>query len=63
MEQTLGVLAQRLNGQIIGDDTVCIRGINTLEAVQAGELAFVEDVRQHPWKLLVRPKNAQSAKP
>ena len=45
MEQTLGVLAQRLNGQIIGDDTMCIRGINTLEAVQAGELAFVEDVR------------------
>ena len=45
MEQTLGVLAQRLDGQVIGDESVRIRGISTLDTVQAGELTFAEDAR------------------
>ena len=42
MEQTLASLAKRLNGRVIGDGSVLIHGVNSLESVQAGEVTFAE---------------------
>jgi len=42
MEQTLEALAKLLKGRLIGDGTVLIRDVNSLDAVQAGELTFAE---------------------
>ncbi len=42
MEQTLNAIAKHLNGRLIGDGTTLIRGINTLEAVQDGELTLAD---------------------
>ena len=42
MEQTLDAIARHLKGQVIGDGTVRIHGINNLDAVESGELTFAE---------------------
>ena len=42
MEQTLASIATRVNGRLIGDGRILIRGINSLDAVQTGELTFAE---------------------
>ena len=42
IEQTLATIATHLHGRLIGDGTTRIRGINSLEAVQAGELTFAD---------------------
>ena len=42
MEQTLAAIATRVNGRLIGDGGILIRGINSLDAVQTGELTFAE---------------------
>ncbi len=46
MEQTLAALAKHLNGRLIGDGTVRICNVNSLDAVQEGELTFAEDSRR-----------------
>ena len=43
MEQTLETIAQLLQGRIIGDGATLIRGVNSVESVQEGELTFAED--------------------
>jgi len=43
MEQTLEALATLLKGRLIGDGAVLIRDVNSLDAVQDGELTFAED--------------------
>ena len=45
MEQTLEALASYVHGRLIGDGTARIRRLNSLDALQEGELAFVEDAR------------------
>ena len=42
MEQTLAALAKHLEGRLIGDGSVLIRGVNNLDAVKEGELTFAE---------------------
>ncbi len=46
MEQTLEALAAFLKGRVIGDGTIRIHSINSLDAVQDGELTFAEDERR-----------------
>jgi UDP-3-O-[3-hydroxymyristoyl] glucosamine N-acyltransferase len=46
MEQTVAALAKLLNGRLIGDGATLIHGVNTLEAVQAGELSFADTPRR-----------------
>ena len=48
MEQTLEALASHVKGRVIGDGTIRIHKLNSLDAVQEGELAFVEDARRLP---------------
>ena len=43
MEQTLAALCTRLNGELIGDGSTVIRGINACEGVQSDELTFAEN--------------------
>lgn len=43
MEQTLAFIATHVKGRLIGDGTIRIRGINSLDAVQTGELTFAEN--------------------
>jgi len=43
MEQTLEMLAAYLKGRLIGDGATLIRGINSLDAAQDGELTFADD--------------------
>ena len=45
MEQTLQDIAAYLDGQLIGDGTIRIRGINSLDAAQDRELTFAEDLK------------------
>ena len=45
MEQTLEALAERLKGRLIGDGSILIRNVNSLDAAQEGELTFAEDER------------------
>jgi len=45
LEQTLEALAAHLKGRVIGDGSILIRDINSLEAVQEGELTFAENAR------------------
>ena len=45
MERTLRSIAELLNGQLIGDGSMLIQGINSVEAAQEGELTFAEDSR------------------
>ena len=42
MEQTVEAIAKHLKGRLIGDGTTLIHGVNTLEAVQPGELSFAD---------------------
>ncbi len=46
MERTLAVLCQLLHGELIGDGTTVIRGINTCEGVQQDELTFVDSPKR-----------------
>ena len=46
MEQTLEAIAQHLKGRLIGEGDLLIRGVNSLDGVQAGELTFAEDPRR-----------------
>jgi len=43
MEQTLAALAAHLKGRLIGDGSIVIRDVNSLEAVREDELTFAED--------------------
>ena len=45
MEETLEAIARRLQGRVIGDGTIRIRGVNSIDAVQADELTFAEDAK------------------
>ncbi|MBI3320654.1 MAG: UDP-3-O-(3-hydroxymyristoyl)glucosamine N-acyltransferase [Candidatus Omnitrophica bacterium] len=45
MEQTLAAIAQHLRGRLIGDGAVRIRGVNSLDAVQLGEITFADTPR------------------
>ena len=42
MEQTVEAIARHLKGRLIGDGRTLIHGVNTIEAVQAGELSFAD---------------------
>jgi UDP-3-O-[3-hydroxymyristoyl] glucosamine N-acyltransferase len=42
MEQTLETIARHLKGRLIGDGSALIRGVNSLDEAQAGELTFAE---------------------
>ncbi len=42
MEQTLEDLARHLKGRLIGDGATLIHGVNTLEAVQQGEVSLAD---------------------
>ena len=42
MEQSVAAIAEYLKGKLIGDGTVLIRGVNTLEAAQSGEMSFAD---------------------
>ena len=42
MEQTLGDIAKYLKGRLIGDGATLIHGVNTLEAVQQGEVSLAD---------------------
>lgn len=46
VEHSVESIASHLQGQLIGDGKTRILGINSLEAVQAGELTFAEDSRR-----------------
>lgn len=46
MEQTVEAIARHLRGRLIGDGTTRIHGVNTLEAVQPGELSFADTPRR-----------------
>jgi UDP-3-O-[3-hydroxymyristoyl] glucosamine N-acyltransferase len=48
MEQTLEALASYVKGRVIGDGAIRIHKLNSLDAVQEGELTFVEDARRLP---------------
>src|SRR3989338_7087327 len=45
MEHTLQAIVDYLDGRLIGDGTIPIRGINNLDDVQTGEITFAEDSR------------------
>ena len=45
MEETVEAIAKHLKGRLIGDGTTLIHGVNTLEAVQSGELSFADTPR------------------
>ena len=45
MSYTLQDLASQIRGDLVGNGNVVIRGVNTLEAATAGELAFAEHPR------------------
>jgi UDP-3-O-[3-hydroxymyristoyl] glucosamine N-acyltransferase len=42
-ERTVAELARHVGGRVVGDETVLIRRIASLESAGAGEIAFVED--------------------
>jgi UDP-3-O-[3-hydroxymyristoyl] glucosamine N-acyltransferase len=46
MEQTLAALCERLHGELIGDGTTVIRGVNSLEHAGQDELTFAEDAQR-----------------
>ena len=46
MEQTVEAIARHLKGRLIGDGATLIHGVNTLEAVQPGELSFADTPRR-----------------
>lgn len=46
MDVTLATLADFLHGEVIGDTTLVIQGLASLEQAQAGELAFVASAKQ-----------------
>ena len=46
MEQTVDAIAKHLQGRLIGDGATLIHGVNTLEAVQSGELSFADTPRR-----------------
>ncbi len=46
MEQTVEAIARHLQGRLIGDGATLIHGVNTLEAVQSGELSFADTPRR-----------------
>jgi len=52
MEHTVDAIAKHVKGRVIGDGSARIHGVNTLEAVQAGELSFVDHPRRLPQALL-----------
>jgi len=43
MEQTLAELCEQLHGELIGDGSTIIRGVNALDEAEADELTFAED--------------------
>ena len=57
MERTVASIAQYLNGKVIGDGTVLISGINTLEAAQSGDMSFA-DSPQRLARALATPSSA-----
>ncbi len=46
MEKTLQVIAEHLNGRVIGDGTILIHGVNNSEMAHAGELTFAMDTQR-----------------
>lgn len=44
-EMTVAELASRVGGRVVGDETVLIQRVASLESAGAGEIAFVEDQR------------------
>lgn len=46
MEQTVAAIAALLKGRLIGDGATLIHGVNTLEAVQSGELSFADNPKR-----------------
>ena len=42
MERTVEAIAKHVHGRLIGDGATLIHGVNTLEAVRAGELSFAD---------------------
>ena len=46
MEQTLQAIAVYLTGALIGDGQIKIHGVNSVDAVQPGELTFAENPRR-----------------
>ncbi|HEX9780683.1 MAG TPA: UDP-3-O-(3-hydroxymyristoyl)glucosamine N-acyltransferase [bacterium] len=46
MERTMADLAKYLNGRLIGDGGMLIRGVNALEAAREGELSFADSPRR-----------------
>jgi UDP-3-O-[3-hydroxymyristoyl] glucosamine N-acyltransferase len=48
VEQTLESLARYVKGKVIGNGAIRISRLNSLDAVQEGELAFVADARRMP---------------
>ena len=46
MEQTVEAIAKYLKGRLIGDGATLIHGVNTLEAVRAGELSLADTPRR-----------------
>ena len=45
MSYTLKELAERINGKVIGDETLCITGINSLQEARNNEISFFTDDR------------------
>lgn len=45
MALSLKSIAEKVGGQIVGDSSVMIEGINSLEAARAGEISFLTDPR------------------
>ena len=43
MEQTLAAICERLHGELIGDGTIVIRGVNALEWAKKDDLVFAEN--------------------
>ena len=57
MEHTLQTIAEHLHGRVIGDGTMRIHGVNSVEDAQVGELTFAEDAR-HLAAALTTPVSA-----
>ncbi len=47
METALSVIAQWVDGKIIGDPSVRIRGVRSLEDAEEGDIAFVKDPKHY----------------
>jgi len=45
LSYTLKELAERISGKIIGDETLCIKGINSLQEARENEISFFTDNR------------------